>query len=67
MFTTNASSKHFAMTYVQRRKETEKLTEIDRKMESLALRQPSFEDDPFFQELAIQRNAQLQRVLSLQC
>jgi hypothetical protein len=65
MFTTNMAFPSFAATYVQRRREAEKLTKIDRKMENLALRQPTFADGPVFQKLAVQRDAQLQRVLSL--
>jgi predicted metal-dependent hydrolase len=65
MFTTNTSSRASAVTYVQRRKETERLLEIEQRMEDLALSLPHFSDDPAFERLATQHKDQLQRILSL--
>lgn len=65
MFTTNVSSRSLASTYVQRLVEIEKLAEIARKIEHIAVSRPLFEGDPAFGKLEVEYRQQLHCVLSL--
>jgi hypothetical protein len=59
------ASKSTVTTYVERRRETEKLAAIDRKIEQFVLGRSSFENDPAFQKLNTDYLVQFNRVRSL--
>jgi hypothetical protein len=59
------SSRSLASTYIQRVGEIEKLVEIARKLERIAVSLPSFEEDPAFQQLEVEYRQRLRDVLSL--
>ena len=51
---TNTASHRMPGTYVARRQECEKLTELARKLERIASPSASFLDDPEFQALSVE-------------
>jgi hypothetical protein len=65
MHTTNTATPGIPATYVQRRQECEKLTELAQKLELIANRSGSFLDDPEFQALSAAYQIQLREVHSL--
>lgn len=62
---TNSATAGMPATYVRRRQECEKLSELARRIELIANRSDSFLEDPEFQALANDYQAQLREVLTL--
>jgi hypothetical protein len=62
---TNTASAESPATYVRRRQECEKLSELARRLELIASRSDSFLDDPEFRALTNDYQTQLREVVSL--
>jgi hypothetical protein len=62
---TNTATQGDPATYVRRRAECEKLTELARKLELIASRSEAFLVDPEFQALSVEYKAQFLEVHSL--
>ncbi len=65
MYQTNCATKAIPMTYMDRRRESERLSKITRKMEGMAFENESYLDDPRFAELDKAYEATVLNLLSL--
>ncbi len=62
---TNSATAEMPATYVRRRQECEKLSELARRLELIANRSEPFLDDPEFRALSNEYQTQLREVLTL--